>query len=471
MKKRFISIILTALLVCTAVCGCSGNENANNSSTVSENSNQNSASQDQNGTVVETESNVTDIDLYLTYNYSEDLAWVIFNKGEGTEKQQYCGCIDKSGNLVFYIDENSLGTSPLLSKLTPYSNGYSYIETSNSLYLLNKSGTVLQTYPIVPEKSGNKAIAYADGYVWYQEYVSDFDEAYYKYSLYDSNKNIVTEFEYEGTEPIESMGYYEKKVWAYYNRNKENPINSVYFTDGNKWIDSYTDFYFYDDIAIIGPTHDNEDTDVGYLSFIDSKGNQTYTQLPDNIGRWNDIQCYAISDDYCVLYHSGYAKQEYLAIYNVSTKKFIKMDNKYNDKIDYDSLPDDSGELMFENGKIALRLIGSDGDSYVGLFDTSWNIIGEPIKSSIYYFSDGKLVTDKNIYDENVKILFSADDFGYKSVSSYHNGIAHAKTDGMQISSGGETYGYEDDWFYIDSDGNRLFDSINMKSAIKMQLQ
>ena len=33
-----------------------------------------------------------------------------------------------------------------------------------------------------------------------------------------------------------------------------------------------------------------------------------------------------------------------------------------------------------------------------------------------------------------------------------------------------EAYGYDDDWFYIGSDGNRLFNSINIESAIKIQL-
>ena len=470
MKKRFLSIILIALLICMTACGCSGNENTEKSSTVSENVNQNSASQVQNETVVETESNVTDIDLYITYNYSEDLAWVIFNKGEGREKQQYCGCIDKSGNLVFYTDENSLGTSPLLSKLTPYSNGYSYIETSNSLYLLDKSGTVLQTYPIVPEKSGNKAIAYADGYVWYQEYVSNFDEAYYKYSLYDSNKNIVTEFEYEGTEPVESMDYHGKKIWCYYNRNAEKPTNRVYFTDGDKWIDLTDDFYYFDDVAAFGTTYDDEDDDIGYLAFIDTKGNFSYAEIPDDVGRWNDISCYAVSENYCVL-HNYIKNPEYLVCYDVSLDKFKKMDNEYADKINYNSLPDDSGELKFENGKIALRLTGSDNEGYVGLFDASWNIIGEPVKTSTYSFSDGKLVTGKDVYDDNLKLLFSADDFGYQGISPYHDGVAHAKADGMQVSSGGEEYGYEDYWFYIDSDGNRLFDSINAESAFQIQLQ
>ena len=166
----------------------------------------------------------------------------------------------------------------------------------------------------------------------------------------------------------------------------------------------------------------------------------------------------------------NYSKDSLIS-YNVSSDKFVKMDNEYVDKINYDALPDDSNALVFENGKIALPLIGSDKESYIGLFDTSLNIIGEPIKSMIYDLSDGIFtIQNKDVYDDNLNLLFSADDFGYKAVSPFHNGVAHAKNDGMQMSSGGDIYGYEGNWFYIDRNGEKLFDSVNIKQAKEIEL-
>lgn len=468
MKKQLLSVLLVALLICIAVCGCTENGKDGNRTSISDNSNQSISSQLKDETNTLSDIDDSEIDIYLTYNYSEDLAWVIFNKG--AEKQECCGCIDKSGNLVFYTDKDSLGISPKLAKLTSYSNGYAYIETKDSLYLLDKTGNILKTYNCSTKKNDNKVVAYADGYVWYQECVAEFDEAYYTYTLYDFQENSVTNFKYNGNDPIESMNYYGKKVWGFYNRNKDKPINSYYFTDSNKWVDSAQEFYFLDDISLISTTYDEEDTDIGYLAFIDTEGELTYTQLPDYVGRWSDIKCYAISEDCCVLYNHSYP--ECIFSYNISSGEFIKMDNEYTDKINYDSLPDNSIELYFENGKIALRLTGTDKESYVGLFDTSWNIIDKPLQTSSFDFSDGKLITNEtSVYDDAFNLQFSAEDFGYKSISPYHNGIAHAKKDGIQIASGGEQYGYEDCWFYIDSDGNRLFDTINTKSATKIQLQ
>lgn len=253
-------------------------------------------------------------------------------------------------------------------------------------------------------------------------------------------------------------------MWGY----KQNDTVYYYFTDGNKWIKSYISrsfkqFYFYDDKAFVDVRYD-EDSDIGYLVFVDTKGDVVYMQLPDYVN-YSDIKCFVLSEGYCVLHH--FSEPEYLISYNIDSGEFVKMDNEYVEKMGY--IPENSEGMMFENGKIKLNLTGLDEDWYVGLFDTSWNIIGEPLKCSRAYFGDGKLILDEDIYDENLNLLFSIGDYGYKYVSSYHDGVAHATLESMH-NYNVEAYGYDDDWFYIGSDGNRLFNSINIESAIKIQL-
>ena len=57
--------------------------------------------------------------------------------------------------------------------------------------------------------------------------------------------------------------------------------------------------------------------------------------------------------------------------------------------------------MVFEDGCVALPLRGNDEKDYVALFDTSWNIIGEPIQGTRYDFSEGKLIVEQNISSEN----------------------------------------------------------------------
>ena len=467
MKRKFLFLILIVLIMCITVCGCG--ENDKNNSNIYKNETYSSSSELQSESDVSNSTeNDIDIKIQVSYNFSEDKAWIKFQKSKN--RTNYIGCINKKGNLLFYYNVNNSNTA----KVKPYSNGYSFLETSNSLYLLDKNGTILQTYPVDSNNNNKQVIAYADGYVWCQEYVAEFDKAYFKYTLYGTDGKSVTDFKYEGTEPIDSMNYYEKKVWGYDKKNEGKSQKCYYCTEGDKWVnfsyipnDEYQ-FYFYDDTAIIGTTYDDEDDSIGYLSLIDTKGNLSYAQLPENVGRWHDIKCFALRENCCLLYN--YSKDSLIS-YNVSSDKFVKMDNEYVDKINYDALPDDSNALVFENGKIALPLIGSDKESYIGLFDTSLNIIGEPIKSMIYDLSDGIFtIQNKDVYDDNLNLLFSADDFGYKAVSPFNNGVAHAKNDGMQMSSGGDIYGYEGNWFYIDRNGEKLFDSVNIKQAKEIEL-
>ncbi len=454
--KKIIISILILMFVCVNICGCNTN-NAND--TITEKATSNTTSSTQNETKATNAD--TEIILQFTKKFSEDLAWVYFRKGADT--QNYCGCIDKSGNLLFYTEDNNLNHF-LNNRNYIYSNGYTFIENSDYLYLIDKKGTIVSKYSNNSEKNAGKVIAYADGYVWYQEYISNFDEAYYKYTLYDPNGNPVTDFQQKGTEPTDIMYYYGNNVWGY--------GTNYYFIESDKWLDieiSSNGFYFYDNIALVGTTPEKDNSDIDCLVFMDTKGNVTYAQLP-NYSHYSQLRCYGISENCCILYNFI---DEYLISYNITSNEFVKMDNKYTDKINYEFLFDSSKVFIFENGKVGLPLYGTDKEYYVGLFDTSWNIIGEPIDGMHCDLSEGKFIIDNiHVYDDKLKLLFSVSDLGYQSVSPYHSGVAHAKIDGFESVESGESTCYSaNSWDYIDEDGNRLFDSINADSAIKVDLK
>ena len=168
-----------------------------------------------------------------------------------------------------------------------------------------------------------------------------------------------------------------------------------YCTQGNKWVEKTTssddNVYFYEDTAVLG--FDYEDPNVtGYRSkmiLMDIMGNLNEIAITGDLG-WNWGSDNYINEGYCILEDYG----DHLVSYNVSSGEFKVMDNEYAEKIRMAALPDN---LVFEDGCVALPLRGNDEKDYVALFDTSWNIIGEPIQGTRYDFSEGKLIVEQNI--------------------------------------------------------------------------
>lgn len=362
-KKKYCFIIIT--LICSAfmITGCSNNRNVKNGEREEETATESSSSEN---TVTNTENNTenvaeTSFNVRINYRFNEGVEWI---QGDADDLGSGYACIDKEGNALFFVNESEI------SNISPFSNGYSFIETENAVYQIDLNGNIINKYDI---SDNIKAKAYDGGQIWIEEYNSNFDSAGYVYKLYDESGNEITEFSIEGTDPVNEITYCGKGVWSYGNLNNDgNWVRMYYCTQGNKWVEKTTssddNVYFYEDTAVLG--FDYEDPNVtGYRSkmiLMDIMGNLNEIAITGDLG-WNWGSDNYINEGYCILEDYG----DHLVSYNVSSGEFKVMDNEYAEKIRMAALPDN---LVFEDGCVALPLRGNDEKDYVALFDTSWNI-------------------------------------------------------------------------------------------------
>lgn len=484
MKKILLLIIVGILSI--LISGCMDNEKDMIEPAVTEMAknkrNENSDGNEEAVNINEKENDETDIKILNTFDYSGGRAWVRFQEEESNNI--YYGCIDEDGKMLFVLNN----INGIYASVTPFSNKYAYVTTEDVLVMINDTGTLVKQYSL-REGDKSRVCAYADGYIWEEQYISGFDEAYYKYILYGPDEELLAEFEYNGTEPIDEIRYYEKGVWGYSTTNDEGEyIQRFYCTNSNKWVESNLDFlniWFYEKKAAIGITHENED-ETGYrarLHIMDFNGNLENVPISSEMGwDWRDKNF--ISEGYCIL------KADYLVAYNLSTGEFIKMDNKYADRVNMEYLPD---VLIFNNNRVALPLIGDDGAEYTALFDTSWNIIGEPVKSNKFDLSENRFIIAEDVEDENIMVcdengsqVFTVSDLGYSAITPYKNGIARVlRSDAdettrivisrffnlMTPSDASDTDMLSGEWDYIDINGELLFDTIDTTSVNKVYIQ
>lgn len=411
-------------------------------------------------------------DVWLSYTFSEGLEWVRTRRD--SLDNSYHACVDQTGNVLFYIDVTEKDD---ILYCSPFSNGYSFLETKYAIYQIDSKGNVVNTYTI----SDNLTVkTYAEGQVWVEEYTSNFDTANYTYTLYGENREKITEFSVEGTEPIYSIDYCGKGVWTYSTTNDEgNYVRRYYCTQSNKWIEPLAtmdsaDTYFYEDIAVLGIQYENPD-ETGYgarLIMMDTKGNISEAGISADLG-WVWYSNSYIKEGYCILKD----REGHLVSYNVSSGEFEAMNNEYAEKVN------GSDELMFTDGAIALSLKGNDENYYVGLFDTSWNIIGEPIElNHMYGFSEGKLIVQKQgesgqeivVYNTRGEQIFNASEKGYRAMIPYENGVAYVIDTSSTKPSGivkEELLVLDHDWYCIDEKGEYLFEKVNMSGAIEIKLE
>lgn len=144
--------------------------------------------------------------------------------------------------------------------------------------------------------------------------------------------------------------------------------------------------------------------------------------------------------------------------------------------------------------RLFLPLKGEDELLYVAVFDINGNIIGTPIQGAHYDYSEGRLIVDSNtklaVYNENGEPIFSLSDLGYTAVTPYKDGVARAMyekesdedersamsrilgsriIDGSQVSLHGDDMIGQKGWYYIDLEGKRLFERVEISEAIELE--
>lgn len=420
-------------------------------------------------------SETNDIQWDYAYDFSEDLAWVKFRTGEiegelNSYEHHYYGVINKSGEMIFRIDSDDI------SAVTQFSNGYSYVSYSDKTDVIDTNGITVKSYPI----NENQCIrAYGDGYVLTEEHYSDFDSNGYVYTIYSPQGDMLETIETEDYSSF--VRYFGKGIFGcngnlyFSEEQKQLPMNEI--------IDFYNQLYFYEDVASLK-------IEPSELILISSEGEIFKNSIPIE-----DSLFYAptVKNGLCIIKINDYM----LATYNLATQTFSTMSEDDAGKIVWGDI---QTSLVFDDsGKIALTMQGSDENYYVGIFDTEWSMISEPIQvrgnsnfvrgfgysDSGYAFSYDRLIVsnigisenpETCVYDGNGNLIYTLDEKSYYGIAPYSDGVAcvsswegRYKGNGYAVHLDGNHMMELDDEEspkYLDLDGNLLFDKINMDSVV-----
>lgn len=384
--------------------------------------------------------------------FSEGLAWINYEK----DSQEYTGCIDKSGKLMFYY-EGDYGIST-------FEDGYAYLTQSDTVYMVDTKGNVVSSYPVAPgyiisgqEKKSqvSGARVWGGGYVLYQEFGASFDEpSTFIYSVLDKDGNKLHEFTHEDTKTLLELYYLGNGVFAYSFKVGET---CLYFAKTDTVVEYQPS---YDYMAKVQVQDGYFVYFCGsYMSLSDDQGNVQNIPIPSDFG--NDPEVIGISDGYVLL--KGNDGHGFYSLYNIETGDYTRYEGKYADNLYWESAVNVSQSYGFTNGVIAISLKGQDNEQYIGLMNTNWEEICEPFLGESFSCADNALVVSDtfgiayhDVYDLNGNRLcgFSGDPHlggfsenimmkGYASIGSiygetceylYHDG-SKAITD-IDFSSG-----------------------------------
>ena len=396
-------------------------------------------------------------DVEEATDFSDGRAWVKMRNSSNSS--MYWICIDESGEAVFQF--KALPNENVA--ITQYKNGYSYvIYDSGIVYVLDKNGNVKSKY--TPEENGN-VLAYGEGYVFTSLNVSDFDNNYDVYTIYNADGKVLYDFSVyiEGKKTTGQVGAVNycgdgifgigiRSAWTwpswYYCAETNKFIEDIQGTINNRSSDGFlcVDIQYHDDVGYRGS-----------IILLTSEG--SVSTVPIETDGWNWSADISINENSLLLYWPF--EHGEMTRYDIKKNVFISLDEYYCEKIDWDNYKIDT---TFVDEKVALPLTGSDGSPYVALFDLNWNTVIDPIKcDKLIGFSGDRLVlththdhvSEYIVYDDNGKIVFDLSSIGYTTMSAYSEGFAIV---GNGRDRNDNVIGH--DRRYIDKNGNILFDYI-----------
>lgn len=397
-------------------------------------------------------------------DFSEGKAWVLLSDPYANG-HSYWVCIDDSGKAIFQFEPTGR------VDVTPYKNGYSYVLHRNGVVnILDAKGNITSTY--TPDENGD-VLAYGEGYVFTSLNISDFDNNYDLYTIYNAEGNVLYDFTvtYEGeaaTGRIRGVNYCGDGVFGMeLPSGLDKGPTWFYCAKSNKLITDIqgnTDATFYNDIACVSISPDSG------LTFLTSSGNTEIVDLPsDKSYSWNWWQRLYTNEGICLLWRcSSWVddKCEYMLAYDIQKKSYSGLDSYWLEKIDCENLAENT---TFINGYIALPLLGNDGKHYISIFDKSWNNVLEPLACDEFVDFTGKRIVvrlnnDNIVYDHLGNKIFALSELGYSEISKYSNGFAIVSVY-EQITD----IIVKEKIRYIDEDGNILFEDLaldNQKTII-----
>lgn len=462
--RKMISLLLMLGLTITLV-SCGGNAREGSEETT----------QTEISSSAGEEVSMGNIEWCYAHDFHEGRAWIEFF----CDDKYYSGVIDKEGNMLFRVERNSQDVERPI-EITDYSNGYAVVTKPDKVDVLNLDGTVVSSHTL---NDTTKVKACGDGYVLIEEHYSDFDSNGYIYTIYspqgEALKTIEAEEESTFTRYLGKGVFLCNGYMHFLSSGKEIPFNG----DGHN-------VHFYEDMAPIGIEYADFDKDGyrGVLVFTDATGEIGNIKLYPEYGWDWDEDTLAIKNNKLVLYDFGAG----LSTYNFEDGSFVSMSEDSAGKVVWGDIV---SPLYFDDSeRIALTLQGSDGNYYVALFDSAWNMVTEPIQvrsnqnfvrgygyaDSGYVLSEGRFIVStvgisENpktfVYDENENLIYELYEKGFCGISPYSDGVAcvssweYYKKTGYSVNlvmDGFMDLSSDESPKYLDLEGNLLFEEINM---------
>lgn len=357
-------------------------------------------------------------------DFSDGYAWAkfeIFNTGE-----EKWGCIDKEGNVQFFLSDeyeyqNKSGNymshswvdDTCLVEVTGVDKGRIFDLSGNVIFETD------ETYIDV--------LFYMDGYYAVAKHVGGFDKDEYSV-CFISTKGEWSDKEWalDGKD-ILSVGYLGEGILCY----GEEFYN---FNTGKTFKGSNTDLYF--------ELRSNFSNGVCLYENINGQYGLLYSD-----GRMKEIEIdlsnvmYSnIEGDYVVL-----DNQSEIYLYNVQTNKLEKVCTLSND-----TYIENYGDLHYIDDKIFTKILGVDRNHYFTFYDKYGKMLFEPIQAEeIGNVSCDRIITKSSdiytVYNTAGGVVFTGNQ--YNTIDQYSDGVAIV---------GRKNY----DPYYIDTEGNKLFNTI-----------
>lgn len=359
--------------------------------------------------------------------FSEGFALVNYScdSDEDNESESWFGYIDKAGELQF---KQRFGTSDIrLHHATLFENGVAYLlsEDESRCMAIDTSGAPLGTF--------DNVIAYGGGYVVTEEYQEGFEDVSNTYSFFKADGTELYSFEKAGNEGFD-IHYLGKGTFGIgqdfdsMSGSSRFYIDAIYNAETNMYvsIDGHieTSASFIDSERALLSTGIVGNDLVVYLLSTNGDVDEIRVGSRDALG--NNIRMAVLSENICTIRTSNC-----LLSYNLTNGEINVLGEQYSNAIDWSQ---SVSTFQFHDDRCAILLEGADGNTYLGIFDSRWNPVCDPIKvdekvSPDSNYSDEKIVITgqigsyADVYNIDGQLVYSIDMEGGYEGSSYSEGL------------------------------------------------
>ncbi len=487
MKKKLICIVF---LFCLGLIGCTKSESTKDESNgyqeVDSSKNQREKNEyvkdnvDNSNLIINIEDFYSDFKLRKLGSFYDGYAWIQYSYIEDNEEKNVVSLINKDGEIVDFINADGDMNKIQLDEFTTvedFFEGYASVRSEKSCYFFDKSNNYQKVN--VNNSENAKIIESGGKYCLLSVNDSNFEKSTAYLMILDNEGNEKARYEYTPT----------KDVIAYYVGNgifsvvgnygdKENQFFCYFsidgsFTDclveetelGNKGEDYFSNGI---DTIVVGAAISTENQTI--ISILNKNNEIEHLTLP--------LKCYssyggrAVSncnaDGWIVCRDARLTEQPseevVTAAYNIFTGEMNYIQEQF------------PFGYFDKNNIIPFQVKGKDGKQYTILYNENLERVSEPVlgkpsawnEEGILEVEDEKEI--KVYQDSNMLFSLSkenkvspfSDDIARVAIDEqiydeYFSGVDDLGDDSLNVSYG--------DVYYVDLNGNKLFDQIVMKSV------